>query len=1233
MYKNESKRADIADLKDNSVQKFFNSSYGSIYASCTSGNISSVAPDIANISAPSATQMPGAINISTTPNEIITDFGQGGIGDCWYLASLKSLSISALGQQIFNNVINIGTTSATVIFKGAPNFTYNTTLANLTAEVNDGDWNHSRGDADALLLEMALISYTGNASAKNSVFYSSPYNGGWMNQALSLITGKVSSTFNNWYNDLAATTTKLNELAKIIDHTAITAACMNQSNASLDIVASSHAYSIVAIDSVNKTVSFRNPWYSSKVLKTLTYAQFSQYFQRIDYVDLSSNNQYLMAGNTGCSLTSGTGADMLYGGTGNDTINGGTGADTMYGGIGNDIYYVDNTVDRVYEYSGQGTDTVYSSASYYIYPNIENLTLTGSANINGDGNELNNIINGNSGKNNLTGGAGNDTLNGGVGADSMLGGLGNDTYYVDNIGDRVLENAGTGTDSVISSITYTLENNIENLTLSGTSAINATGNSLNNSITGNSANNTLNGGTGADTMAGGAGNDTYYVDSSYDVIYENASAGTDTIISTISYALGSNLENLTLSGSYSINGYGNSLNNSIAGNSGSNYLYAYAGNDTLNGGAGIDRMYGGVGNDTYYVDNTGDVITENYNEGTDTVVSYISYTLGNNLENLTLGGTSAINGIGNSLNNSIKGNSANNILNCGTGADWMSGETGDDTYYVDNTGDVVVENLNAGTDAVNSTISYTLGSNLENLTLTGTYAINGYGNSLNNVIVGNSGSNYLYGYAGNDYLNGWTGTDRMYGGVGNDTYYVDNTGDVVTENYNEGTDTVISSVFYTLGNNIENLILTGTSAINGYGDCYNNAITGNSTNNMLYGYSGNDILDGGTGADTLTGGIGNDLYYLDSYSDIIYENYNEGIDTVISSICYTLGNNLENLTLAGLDDISGTGNSLNNIIIGNRGNNIINGGLGVDTMAGGTENDTYYVDNINDVIIENQNEGIDKVISSISYTLVDNNLENLTLTGTSTINGTGNSLTNIITGNSANNVLYGYGGRDSLIGGAGADTMYGGTGNDYYYIDDINDVVIENSNEGVDIINSLVSYTLSNNTEEIVLEGTSNINGTGNSLNNIIAGNDGNNIITGGKGYDSLYGCKGHDTYCFNAGDSIDMLCDITETNTIKFGSSVLKQTIGFFLQGIDLIIGYSSGDRITIDQQINSYNVNSIDDFILSDGNHLTYNDINVVIQQMSSFASSHGIQMSSIDNVLANQSLMNIVSNAWHS
>ncbi|CAK0749471.1 serralysin [Gammaproteobacteria bacterium] len=551
----------------------------------------------------------------------------------------------------------------------------------------------------------------------------------------------------------------------------------------------------------------------------------------------------------------------------------------------------------------------------------------------------------------------------------------------------------------------------------------------------------MDGGTGTDTMIGRIGDDTYIVDNIGDVVTELPGGGFDSVQSSVTYTLLTNVENLVLTGTATINGTGNDAANRIVGNSV---------NNVLNGKGGSDDLVGGMGNDIYVVDVGTDRVTEQPNQGTDTVRSYVSYTLGINIENLTLIGMDSINATGNERNNTLTGNTMSNRLDGGLGADTMVGKEGDDIYLFDNAADTVTENLGEGIDTICSSINISpLAANVENLYALGDAALNLTGNTLDNVIVGNSANNILAGGVGSDVLDGGTGVDTMLGGVDDDTYVVDIASDVVTENINEGLDTVLSSIAYALGTNIENLVLTGTDVINGTGNELDNVLNGNSAANVLTGGGGNDILNGSTGADTLNGGIGNDTYFVDDSTDIVIENSNEGTDTVQSSITYTLGVTLENLALTGIAAINGTGNTLANTIRGNVGDNLLvggdgndtldggmgadtlNGGTGVDTLSGGTDNDIYVVDNSGDVVIENPGEGTDVVRSSITYTL-GANIENLTLTGSINNNGTGNTLNNTITGNQANNLLNGGNGDDTLNGGLGTDILTGGAGSDIF---------------------------------------------------------------------------------------------------------------------------------------------------------------------------------------------------------
>ncbi len=825
------------------------------------------------------------------------------------------------------------------------------------------------------------------------------------------------------------------------------------------------------------------------------------------------------------------GNDTLWGLAGNDTLNGGTGSDTMRGGAGNDTYVVDAVGDVVIETPGEGTDTVLSSVSTTLAAEVENLTLTGTGNTNGTGNGLDNILLGN---------GGNNTLNGGLGADQMAGGLGNDIYVVDNAGDLAIELANEGTDTVQAAISYTIGDNIENLTLTGSTAIDGTGNAANNTVTGNAGANTLDGGGGTDTLIGGLGNDTYIVDEQADVVTEAANAGIDTVQFTGSgsYTLSNSVENLVL-GVDASGGTGNALANAITGN---------ASDNLLSGGAGADILAGLGGNDTYIVDNAGDTIIELAGEGRDLVIASVSHTLGAGVEDLTLSGTGAISGTGNDLDNVLTGNSGANTLDGGLGADTMVGGAGNDTYVVDDAGDVVDEATagGSGTDTILATISFDLGSagvlgDVERLTLVGTGNIGGTGNGLANVITGNAGNNLLDG-------NG--GSDTLAGGLGDDTYVTDG-GDTITEATDAGIDTVISSVNLTLGANLENLTLVG-GAVTGTGNALNNVITGNALGNTL---------SGGLGDDTLAGGLGDDVYAVDSIGDTVVEAADAGTDLVQASVSHTLSANVENLTLTGSAASAGTGNDLGNVIIGNSaantlsgggGNDTLIGGAGADSMAGGTGDDLYIVDNIGDTAVEAVDEGTDLVQSSVSFTLGDH-VENLTLTGAAAINATGNAGANTLTGNAGNN---------TLNGGAGADLMIGGAANDTYVVDDAGDVVDElgNGGAGTDTVQASISFSLADAThvlgevERLTLTGTGNLNGTGNAANNVITGNSGSNILDGGAGVDTLIGGLGNDTYIVDSVSDIVTEAASAGTDTVQFAGTAGTFILGANVENLTLV-------------------------------------------------------------------------------
>ncbi|TAU30025.1 hypothetical protein ELI47_02385 [Rhizobium ruizarguesonis] len=857
---------------------------------------------------------------------------------------------------------------------------------------------------------------------------------------------------------------------------------------------------------------------------------------------------------------SGTGnslANAITGGAGNDLLDGGAGNDTLSGGAGNDIYVVDSASDVINEQVSAGTDEIRTALAAYSIAalvNVENLTYSGSASFTGTGNALANTI---------TGGTGNDTLNGGTGADGLIGGAGDDAYIVDNAGDSVTEDVDAGSDTVRTTLaSYTLAANVENLTYIGTVAFTGTGNDLANTIRGAAGADTLDGGAGADSLIGGAGNDTYIVDDLADVVTEAAEVGIDTVRTTLAaYTLGANVESLLYTGSGSFTGTGNALVNTITGGAGNDTLdggtgndtlIGGAGNDTLIGGAGSDTMSGGTGDDIYVVDSATDVINEAVGAGTDEIrTALAAYSIAAlvNVENLTYTGSANFTGTGNVLDNTITGGIGNDTLNGGGGADTLIGGAGDDTYIVDHAGDIVTEAADAGTDTVRTTLaSYTLGSDVENLTYIGTVAFVGTGNSLDNTITGGAAIDMLSGGAGNDVLNGGAGADRLIGGEGNDTFIVDNAGDVVTEAANEGIDTVRTTLAaHTLAANVENLTYIGTAAFTGIGNLLDNVIIGGVAADKLMGAGGNDTLIGGGGADTMSGGTGDDIYVVDIATDLVIENVNEGTDTVQTALAaYSIAAlvNVENLTYTGSASFTGTGNALANTITGGTGNDMLNGAAGADTLIGGAGHDTYIVDNAGDIVTEAANEGIDTVRTNLaSYTLAGN-VENLSFAGTGAFAGTGNNLDNTITGGAATDTLSGGAGNDTLDGGAGADSLIGGEGDDTYTVDNAGDLVTEAADEGADTVRTtLASYTLGSDVENLTYTGTAAFTGTGNGLANTIRGAAGADILDGKAGADILIGGVGNDTYI------VDDLADVV-TEGLNEGTDLIKTALSIYTLG-----------------------------------------------------------------------------------
>ena len=708
---------------------------------------------------------------------------------------------------------------------------------------------------------------------------------------------------------------------------------------------------------------------------------------------------------------------------------------------------------------------------------------------------------------------------------------------------------------------------------------------------------------------------------------------------------------------------GSEYNDTITGGDTADIIYGMDGNDLINGGGGSDFLHGGRGNDTLYG-----------GDGNDTL-------------------------IGGEGDDTLEGGGGNDTyIYAGDGKDAVLDEKWaivreqqwrQDNYYtdwypvwvdasktlVDAGDDIIVFGKDVSVDDITITrngndLVFGLKNTNNTLTVKNWYSTIEqrvetfqFADGLilnadqilsiqkdtagNDMINGSSGADFIFSTAGSDTINGSAGNDVIVNQSGNTTYYFnpgdgqdviyDYTGnDTIILNFNSADvlfrrlsgdlvlkfkgyndSLTIKNWFINDSNRIETIqvkegnisisdileIVTSSSASN-----KNDILYGTENDDYIHGYSGNDLISTGAGNDTLYGGagtdvmvgsIGNDLYYVDNINDKVIENQNEGTDTVASTISYELPDNVEKLTLVGTLAINGRGNDLDNEIRGNANNNILDGKTGTNTLIGGAGDDIYIINesNANDSIVETADNGNDTVRSSITYTIANKiNIENLELTGESNIEGIGNNGNNNLIGNSGNNVLRGLGGNDTLYGGKGNNTLYGGLGDDTYIIDNTTTLVVDGVNQGNDTILSYIDYTLGNNIENIMLQGSDDINATGNKENNTIKGNSGNNILQGKTGNDTIHGGDGNDTYIFNRGDGEDIIWETgstyTYTDTVTFGSNIDVEDVIFTKNETDLIVKIKDSEDKIIIKNSNLNPDNRIEKFVFADGTVINGNE-----------------------------------------
>ena len=487
----------------------------------------------------------------------------------------------------------------------------------------------------------------------------------------------------------------------------------------------------------------------------------------------------------------------------------------------------------------------------------------------------------------------------------------------------------------------------------------------------------------------------------------------------------------------------------------------------------------------------------------------------------------------------------------------------------------------------------------------------------NDIVAGFGGNDYFDLGAGNDtadggdgadYLDGGAGDDMLAGAAGDDTYMVDSAGDAIVEDADSGYDTVFATVSTTLAANVERLILLGNRRLDGTGNAGDDRIDGNFAINtlrgldgddalygqggrdLLEGGAGNDILDGGTEADRMIGGDGDDFYVVDNRNDAVIEAANGGIDTVrvATLVRYTLGDDLENLWIERAGGARGTGNALDNMLLGYSGGDTLDGAAGNDVADGGAGNDLLLGSAGSDQL--RGGLGIDRVSYAASAAAVRIDLaaglghggdaEGDTYTGVENVTGTGfadllygDAAANALAGGGGNDVISGGDGNDVAIGGGGADRLVGGAGahDTLSYAGSAGAVIVDLAAQtaaGGDATGDVfrgfedVDGGLGNDT----ITGTARANRLyGSAGDDTVSGGDGNDTVEGGTGVDVLDGGGGIDTLAFThaAGGAVVNLSN-GFANGSAFGDTFVNFENLLGSAWTDTFTGSDGGQRIS---------------------------------------------------------------------
>ncbi|WP_028312406.1 calcium-binding protein [Derxia gummosa] len=666
------------------------------------------------------------------------------------------------------------------------------------------------------------------------------------------------------------------------------------------------------------------------------------------------------------------------------------------------------------------------------------------------------------------------------------------------------------------------------------------------SYTGTDNDDTLAGSTGADTLSGGLGNDSYIVNHRGDVVIEthgvgvdSIDGGIDTIFTSVLVAGGYSLlgswtiENLSYIGALAAVLRGNALDNVIRGGDGDDLIDGNFGNDSLYGGGGNDRLDGGAGND---------------------------------------------------------------LLDGGTGSDTLSGGVGDDLYLVDSVGDRVYEVAGAGNDTVRSDgIVLDLRGNLvnvENVIHTGGAAVTMSGNAGDNLVQSlGAGADRLYGWAGNDTLDGSAGADTLYGGSGDDLYRV-GSGDVVVERAGEGRDTLLGERTSLAGSqlaNVENLLYTGTAGVAITGNALDNLLAGGIGKDTIGGDAGKDTLVGGAGADsltggagddvlygggwrfdsrfagddmaqyftfgsddgvtdTLTGGAGNDRYLIDNHDDVIIEKLAGGVDTVVTSVDFSLADavNVENLIAVDGARVAQDnspwlleGSAGANILIGNQYANLLVGGAGDDTLLASPLEGSYQWSVAVDQLFGG--DGNDVLIAERAAVVEGGAGDDLYVLGSQVWYSVGEATLTSIVGNDES-------GNDTAI------FMNSGSGE---ALDGVENFVLAGAGTAAELAAHAAQNAAQALLSDVPYWYAPGADLTGNGLDNVITGNARDNLLRGLAGDDSIIGGEGADT--LDGGEGADTLVGGLGNDVYRLdGDDVIVDAGGMDIVESDVFTSYT---------------------------------------------------------------------------